>query len=935
MGCYNRASARGQPSPIEGEGRRAMADRQTSMLERKPLFLLMDGHALVHRAFHALPPLTVNKTGEPIGAVYGFTSALLKVLDEINPTHCAIVFDRPTPTFRHLQYEEYKAHRASTPDDLRIQFKRIRELVSVFGIPAYEMDGYEGDDVLGTLSRQASEQGIDTVILTGDTDTVQLVTPYVKALLPRGMFKDTVLYDENKVVERYGVSPTLIPDLKGLVGDTSDNIPGVPGIGGKTAAKLVQQFGDINGIYEHIDEVKPPRIQGLLREYQAQALMSVDLARIVVRVPLDLDFEACARAGFNREAVVDLFRELEFSSLLARLPGGDGEDAEGEGIKASGGGEVEYYTVQDEDALDRMIAEVREAGYFAFDTETTSLNSMLAGLVGVSISAKVGVSYYVPVGHLVGQQLSPDLVIERLKPLFEDETLPKTAHNANYDMMVLANYGIEVKGLANDSMIAAFLVGEKALGLKGLSFDRLGVEMTPITELIGTGSKQITMDRVSVEAASPYAAADADMTLRLSTLLEKEAREEGLWGMMEDVELPLVPIIVRMQRAGIALDAKLLTGMSMELTERLAVLEAGIYDDVGHRFTINSPKQLGDVLFKELALPSAKRTKSGFSTDARVLEGLRGAHPIVEKVLEFRQLSKLKSTYLDALPDMVNPRTGRVHTTFNQTGSVTGRVSSNDPNLQNIPIRTELGGQVRHAFIAQDHPEWVLLAADYSQIDLRVLAHISEDPSLIKAFHDGADIHASTASYVFDVAMDEVTAEMRRIAKTINFGIIYGISGFGLANRTGLSNEEAQTFIDQYFERYPGVREYMDITKHKAKAQGYVQTVLGRRRHFPEFNSRNHNLRMAAERMAINMPIQGTSAEITKLAMIGVQSRMDEAHMQSRMLLQVHDELIFEVPRDEMEEMSGLAREVMASALELKVPLKVDVKMGPNWGDMA
>ena len=912
-----------------------MTTQQTSMLERKPLFLLMDGHALVHRAFHGLPDLTVNKTGEPVGAVYGFVSALLKVLNEFEPTHCAIVFDRPTPTFRHIQYEEYKAHRAATPDDLRVQFKRVRELVAAFGIPAYEMDGYEGDDVLGTLSRQASEQGIDTVILTGDSDLVQLVNNYVRALVTRARHGDPVLYDENKVVERYGVPPALIPDLKGLMGDTSDNIPGVPSVGEKTAAKLVQQFGDINGIYEHIEEVKPPRIQGLLREHQAQAMMSVDLARIVVRVPLDLDFDACARSGFNRDQVVELFRELEFSSLLTRLPGGVEENGEEAREKVTGGGEVEYHTVQDEDSLDKMIAEVREGGYFAFDTETTSLNAMMAAMVGVSISASPGVSYYIPVGHNVGQQLPRDLVIERLRPLFEDESLPKTAHNANYDMMILANYGVEVRGLANDSMIAAFLVGEKGLGLKGLSFDRLGVEMTPITELIGTGSKQITMDKVSVDAASPYAAADADMTLRLSTMLEKEAREEGLWGMMEDVELPLVPIIVRMQRAGIALDGKLLQGMSMELGERLAVLEAGIYDDVGHRFTINSPKQLGDVLFKELALPSAKRTKSGFSTDARVLEGLRGAHPIIEKVLEFRQISKLKSTYLDALPYMVNPNTGRVHTTFNQTGSVTGRVSSNDPNLQNIPIRTELGGQVRHAFIAQDHPDWVLLAADYSQIDLRVLAHISEDPSLVKAFHDGADIHASTAAYVYGVEMDEVTSDMRRIAKTINFGIIYGISGFGLASRTGLSNEEAQTFINQYFERYPGVKDYMEVTKHKAKAQGYVETVLGRRRYFPEFHSRNHNLRMAAERMAINMPIQGTSAEITKLAMIGVQKQMDEAHMRSRMLLQVHDELIFEAPMDEVEEMSGLARDIMASALELSVPLKVDVKTGPNWGDMA
>ena len=912
-----------------------MANQQASMLERKPLFLLMDGHALIHRAFHALPPLTVNKTGEPIGAVYGFTSALLKALDEIDPTHCAIVFDRPTPTFRHLQYEEYKAQRASTPDELRAQFRRTRELIAAFGIPAYEMDGFEGDDILGTLSKQASEQGIDTVILTGDTDIVQLINPYVKALIPRGMFKETVFYDEKKVVERYGVPPVLIPDLKGLMGDTSDNIPGVPGIGAKTAAKLVQQFGGIEDIYKHVEEVKPPRIQGLLKEHESQARLSVDLARIIVQVPLDLDLQACARAAFNREAVVGLFRELEFSSLLDRLPGGDGESGEEAEEKVSGGGAVEYYTLRDEGALEAMIAEVREAGYFAFDTETTSLNAMMAGLVGISISARPGVSYYIPVGHNSGLQLPRELVIERLQPLFEDESLPKTAHNANYDMMILANYGIEVRGLANDSMIAAFLIGEKSLGLKGLSFDRLGIEMTPITELIGTGSKQITMDKVSVDSASPYAAADADITLRLSTMIEKELREEGMWEMMDDVELPLVPIIVRMQRAGIALDGKLLQGLSLELGERMAVLEGGIYDDVGHRFNINSPKQLGDVLFKELSLPSAKRTKSGFSTDARVLEGLRGAHPMVEKMLEFRQISKLKSTYLDALPSLVNPNTGRVHTTFNQTGTVTGRVSSNDPNLQNIPIRTELGGQVRHAFIAQDHPDWVLLAADYSQIDLRVLAHISEDASLIKAFHEGADIHAATASFVYGVPMDEVTSDMRRIAKTINFGIIYGISGFGLASRTELSNEEAQTFINQYFERYPGVKEYMEVTKHKARAQGYVQTVLGRRRHFPELNSRNHNVRMAAERMAINMPIQGTSAEITKLAMIGMQNRMDEAHMRSRMLLQVHDELIFETPSDEVEEMAGLAREVMSSALELSVPLNVDVKMGPNWGDMA
>ncbi|MCH7997720.1 MAG: DNA polymerase I, partial [Chloroflexi bacterium] len=577
---------------------------------------------------------------------------------------------------------------------------------------------------------------------------------------------------------------------------------------------------------------------------------------------------------------------------------------------------------------------MREAGYFDFDTETTSLDAMRAELVGISLSAEPGRAYYIPVGHQTGDQLPLELVLEKLRPLFLDREVEKTAHNANYDLMVLANYDVTVENLAMDSMIAAFMAGEKAIGLKALSFDRLGVEMTPISALIGTGKKQITMDRVDVAAASPYACADADHTLRLSRMLEEELKKGGFWKLMTEVEMPLVPILVRIQRNGIALDSGLLGAMSEDLGERMAELEAGIYDSVGHRFNINSSQQLGDVLFKELQLPSSKRTKSGFSTDARVLEGLKGAHPVIEQVLEYRQITKLKSTYLDALPNMVNPDTGRIHTTFNQTGTVTGRVSSNDPNLQNIPIRTELGGQVRHAFVAEGAPDWLLLAADYSQIDLRVLAHISQDPALIRAFEQGEDIHASTASHVYSVPIDQVTPDMRRIAKTINFGVIYGISGYGLASRTDLSNEEAQAFIDGYFERYPGVKEYMEVTKRQGKEQGYVETVLGRRRYFPEFKSSNFNVRMSAERMAINMPIQGTSAEITKLAMIGVQGRMDRAGMRSKMLLQVHDELIFEVPKDELEEMSGLAREVMSQALELRVPLKVDVKMGPNWGEM-
>ncbi len=894
--------------------------------------MLMDGHALVHRAFHALPPLTINRTGEPIGAVYGFASALIKVLEELKPTHCAIAFDRPTPTFRHLQFEDYKAQRAATPDELRVQFKRIRELVEAFGIPAFEMDGYEADDVLGTLSRLATEQGIDTIILTGDTDEVQLVSPMVKALLPRGMFSDTILYDEARVKERYGVTPSQIADFKGLKGDPSDNIPGVPRIGEKTASKLLQQFGTVDNMYAHIEEVTPPKTRDILKEYEDQARQSVDLARIVTDVPLELNLQHCERSAYDRDKVVALFRELEFSSLLERLS----KDTDGGAIPTAAADEVEleYVTVTSEAELDELIKEIRKVGTLAFDTETTSLNAMEAQLVGVSLSTTPGKAYYIPVGHREGDQLPFDMVMNKLSPIFTDEGVRKIGHNANYDMMILENCDVPVHGLANDSMLAAFLAGEKALGLKPLSFERLGVEMTPISALIGTGSKQITMDKVVIGDAAPYACADADMTLRLSQLLEGEVKGQGLWNLLTDIEMPLVPVLVRMQRNGVAVDVELLRKMSSELSERMGELETRIHGYAGHGFNINSSQQLGDVLFKELKLPSAKRTKSGYSTDASVLEGLVDVHPIAQSVLDYRQITKLKSTYLDALPNMVNSKTGRIHTSFNQTGSVTGRVSSNDPNLQNIPVRSELGGQVRTAFIAEGTPDCLLLAADYSQVDLRVLAHISEDENLVQAFQKGEDIHASTASQVYGVSIDNVDAEMRRIAKVINFGIVYGISGFGLSARTSLSQEEANRFISGYFEKYPRVKEYMDNTKRQAKDKGYVETVLGRRRYLPEIKASNHQVRAAAERMAINMPVQGTSAEVIKLAMIQMQERMDKESMRTKMILQVHDELIFEVPKEELEDLASLTQEVMPHALELNIPLKVDIKTGFNWGEM-
>ena len=895
------------------------------MTQEKPLLLLFDGNALVHRAFHAIPPLTITKTGEPVNAVYGFVLMLLKVLNDLRPTHYAVAFDYPAPTFRHLEFREYKAQRPPTPEELRGQFRRVRELVDAFGIPAYEVEGYEADDILGTICRQASGGGIDTVIVTGDADTLQLVSPMVKVLIPRPgrPFSDTIIYDEDAVRQRYGIEPLQICDLKGLKGDASDNIPGVPGVGEKTAAKLIQGFGGVDVVYEHIDEVTPERLQDVLRRNEGLARLSRELATIVTDVPITLDLERCLVGGYDRARVMELFRELEFVSLIGKLP-------EGEGMPRKAC--RDYRIIDTEEALDELMSELYRAGSFAIDTETTSVDAMRAGLVGISLSASPGKGFYIPVGHRMGRQLPMDMVIERLRPLLEDQGISKVAHNANYDMTVLSGYGVELGNLNFDTMIAAHLLGEKSLGLKALAFSRLGVEMTPINALIGSGAKQVLMSDVDIASVSDYSCADSDMTGRLRGVFEPEIREKGLGKLFSEVEMPLVEVLVRMQRNGVALDTASLEEMSCVLGKRMTELEWEIYRDVGHEFNINSPQQLGAVLFGELGLPRAKKTKSGYSTDAAVLEGLKGAHPVIGPLLEYRQLMKVKSTYVDALRDLINPVTGRVHTSFNQTATVTGRLSSSEPNLQNIPIRGELGKQVRKAFVAGERG--VLLSADYSQIELRVMAHLSQDARLLSAFSRDEDIHASTASEVFGVAKEEVTAEMRRVAKTVNFGVIYGMSDYGLERATELSREEAAGFIRDYFERYPKVKDYIEATKQQAREQGYVQTILGRRRYIPEINSPNRQVREAAERMAINMPVQGTAADIIKLAMIRLKGRMDGLGLRSRMILQVHDELLFDVPEDELDVMKGLVEEIMPKAMSLSVPLKVDVKIGRNWGEM-
>ena len=923
-----------------------------SMLDGKPLLMLMDGHALVHRAWHAIrEPLTVSATGEDVRGVYGFVNSFIRSLQDWEPTHCAVAFDLPAPTFRHERFKDYKAHRPPTPPELRSQFERVRQLIDAFEIPVYQCQGYEADDVLGTLCRQAEEREIETVILTGDSDTLQLVSPWVRVFMSSSV-QQAKVYDVAGVKDRFGgLGPEAVADIKALQGDSSDNIPGVPGVGVKTAVNLVSKFGDIEEIIAHIDEVTPPRAQKNIREGVEQLRESKVLTTIVRDAPVSLDLDATRFWQYDRSKVVGFLTELEFLSVVPRVPAPAGGPTAGEqqsfdtGIDAP---EVDYRTVDTPEALKALVSELDSPQGFAFDTETTSVDAMSAELVGLSFSAEPHTGWYVPVGHSEGTQLSRHEVLEALRPLFETETVPKCAHNANYDMTVLKNHGVEVRGVTFDTMIAAALLGRRSIGLKQLALNELGIEMTELSDLIGTGRSQISMAEVPIERAVDYAAADADLTWQLRPRFEQELDVKNSTRAMREVEMPLLPVLVRMQESGVSVDAELLTQMSHNLGEDMAGIQNEMYQTVGRPFNLNSAQQLSDVLFNQLRLPPTKKRQRGFATDASSLEGLKAtldagrggdvdpaARQVLDHILEYRQLSKIKSTYTDSLPGLVNQKTGRIHTSYNQVGSATGRVSSNDPNIQNIPVRTELGNEVRKGFVARDYPDWTLLGADYSQIELRILAHISQDPALLQAFHDGQDIHAATASLVYGVSHDEVDSEMRRIAKILNFGVVYGISPYGISQRASLSVEEGKAFIDTYFGSYPGIRDYIDGIKAKAKSQGYVETLMGRKRYIPEINARNFAARSGAERVAINTPIQGTAADVIKLAMVILQDRMDEMGLRSLMIIQVHDELIFEVPSDELEDMQAIVLDIMPRAMELAVPLEVDLKSGQNWGVMA
>jgi DNA polymerase I len=934
-----------------------------NMENKKPLLLLIDGNALVHRAYHALPPLSVPKTGEVVGAVYGFAMMLVKAINDLKPSHAAVAFDRKAPTFRHQAYDQYKAQRPPMDEELVGQLGRVRQVVEAFNIPIFEMDGYEADDILGALSCQATKQNIETVIMTGDADIMQLVTPTVKVFYPRpgGTFSDAVLFDAEAVKTKYGVAPSQIADLKALKGDKSDNIPGVPGVGEVTAQKLVSQFGSIEGLLPRLDEVQPAKLQVKLKENLEQLKLSHHLATIDCNTPVSLDYNQCCRiTRYDRAKAAELFRELNFNSLLSKLPAGGSETPVAKevgsaaaaptpdaSVAATGGTvkraatentaaanpeasplEIRYTTITTIPALEALIARLASVKEIALHTDGSHPTPMSATLSGIALSPAPGEAYYIPLNS--NAALSADLVARRLQPVLENSAMAVNLHNAKYHMILLHKQGLSLNP-AFDCMLAAYLLGDQALGLKELAFNRLSLEMQPAEAGGKTAAKQIALFEVNNEEIATAACAAADMTGRLSGRLKDELIKFALQDLYQKVELPLVPVLAEMEINGIRLDAAVLKEMSGRLGSLLSDLEKRIHQEAHEEFNINSPLQMGTILFDKMGIPG-KKVHGKYTTDASVLEGLAEEHLIVKLILEYRQLMKLKSTYIDALPELINPQTGRVHSNFNQTRTTTGRLSSSDPNLQNIPVKTELGKEIRKAFVAP--PGCLLIAGDYSQIDLRAMAHLSQDANLLEAFRQNKDIHSATAAQLFGVPISEVKPEMRRLAKTVNFGVIYGMSEFGLEQATELSRAEAGKFIKAYFEKYPGVTRYLEATREQARTLGYVQTLLGHRRYVPEVLSPNRQIREAAERMAINMPVQGTSSDIIKLAMIDLRREIQAQQIKSRLVLQVHDELIFEVPQAEVEIMTALIPAKMSGAIQLDVPLKVDIKSGTNWGAM-
>jgi DNA polymerase I len=881
-------------------------------------FYIIDGNSYIYRAFYAIRNLSTSN-GMPTNAIFGFATMLLKVIKDKAPDLLAIVFDPKGPTRRHGEYKEYKAHRPPMPRDLIPQIPYIHKLVEAFRIPVFVVEGQEADDVIATLARNAESRGIDITIVTGDKDLLQLVGPRIKIY---DTLKEKV-YEPADVEERFSVPPDRVVEIMGLMGDASDNIPGVPGIGEKTAQVLIKQYKTIANLLAHAHEITKPKLKQSLIEYADLARLSRELAILHTDVPMEINYDDLKLKSPDGPALLSILKELEFTALLKHVIQEPEQD-------------VDYRTVLDEKDFQDLVSALSSAEEFCFDTETTSLDPMQAELVGISFAVRPHQAYYLPLGHSylgAPKQISLDHALGVLKPVMGDPAIRKIGQNIKYDLLVLGHYGVQVKGVSFDTMIASYLLnpGKASHGMDALAVEYLNHKTITYADVTGTGKKQIGFAEVDVQTATRYSGEDADITLRLKQMLAPLLQEQNLEKLFLDMEMPLMEVLVDMERVGVKINADFLKLMSKKLGIAMAGIERTIYELAGMEFNINSPKQLADILFVKLRLTPTKKTKTGFSTNVDVLEELAPHHPLPAEILKFRTLAKLKSTYIDALPLMINPKTGRLHTSLNQAVTATGRLSSSEPNLQNIPIRTELGREIRRAFIAEQGAS--LLSADYSQIELRILAHMSDDPALIRTFQNDEDVHTRTASEIFGLSPEEVTPEMRRKAKAVNFGIIYGISAFGLAQDIGVSNAEAKRYIDDYFAQYPNVREFIDRTIRDAKANGFVSTLFNRRRFIPELASATVAVRNFGERMAINTPIQGTAADLIKLAMINVQKRLTRDNLESKMILQVHDELVFEVPDREIEPMKKLVKEEMEGVLTLSVPIRVDMGVGKNWDE--
>lgn len=886
-----------------------------------PKLFLIDGSHTLYRSYHAIRGLTTSK-GFPTNAIYGFAQTLHKILKEHEPDYVAVVFDAPGPTFRHEAYPEYKANRPPMPEDLSVQIPWIKKLLEAYRIRSVEFAGYEGDDILATLARRAAEKGIEAVIVSGDKDLCQLAGPRVRILDP----KKEALLGPDEIRSEYGIPPEALPDLFALTGDTVDNLPGLPGVGPKTAGALLKQFGSLDELLKRTREIEKAKLRDLVEQHRERILLNRRLVRIVPDVPLETSLESLRRREPDGPKLREILLELEFQRFL--------EDVPSERTLS----DSKYKLVLDEKTLDELVSFLAQSQEgFALDLETTSKKPMQAEPVGISFALEDDRAFYIPVGHrYLGApvQLPLRLVLAKLRPVFEDPRIPKFGQNIKYDLLVLKRQGVKVEGVSFDTMVASYLLdpSRKSHRLDDLALEFLRHKKISYAEVTGgSAGKEIPFDQVGVEKALRYSCEDAHATLLLARLLAKRLQEEGLARLFHEVEIPLIEVLLEMEFQGIRIDTAFFESLAQEFRAALAALEEQIHELAGGSFNVNSPRQLAKVLFEHLKLPLSKRTKTGHATDVTVLTRLATEHPLPQLVLEYRSLAKLLTTYVETLPRLVHPQTGRIHTSFNQTITATGRLSSSDPNLQNIPIRTPEGRKIREGFLPEEG--MLLVSADYSQIELRILAHVSGDPKLLEAYERDEDVHALTASRIFGCDPSAITPDMRRQAKVINFGVIYGMGPYGLAEELGISRSVAQAFIEQYFAHYEGVRAWREACLDQCRKNGFVTTLLNRRRPLPEIVSRDPAMRALAERTAINTPIQGTAADIIKLAMIRIHRRLRNGGFRTHMLLQVHDELVFETPEEEMAEAREIIREEMESVLPLRVKLKVDIQAGRNWSE--